>query len=48
MRNKNSLGFYVGFSLFAIQTIVGDYYRDSIQNKMANNKIKSILSSRLL
>jgi hypothetical protein len=38
MRNNN-IGFYVGFSLFAIQTIAGDLYRDSKQQQY-NNKMK--------
>ena len=32
MRNKN-MGFYIGFSLFAIQTIAGDYYREYKQRQ---------------
>ena len=43
MRNNN-IGFYIGFSLFAIQTIAGDYYRD-YKTKQHNNKIKTLLLS---
>jgi len=42
MRNNN-IGFYIGFSLFTIQTIAGDYYRDYKQ-KEHNNKIKLLIS----
>ena len=40
MRNNN-IGLYVGFSLFAIQTITGDLYRDY---KMKQHNNKQILS----
>ena len=33
MRNNNNIGFYIGFSVFAIQTIAGDYYRDYKQQE---------------
>lgn len=36
---RNNIGFYVGFSVFAIQTIAGDLYRDYKQQQH-NNKIK--------
>ena len=40
MNNKSSsIGFYVGFSLFAIQTIAGDLYRDYKQQQH-NNRMK--------
>ena len=39
MNNKSCIGFYVGFSLFAIQTIAGDLYRDNKQQQH-NNKMK--------
>lgn len=39
MNNKSFVGFYVGFSFFAIQTIAGDYYRDYKQQQH-NNKMK--------
>jgi hypothetical protein len=41
MRNNN-IGIYVGFSVMAIQTIAGDYYRDYRQVQH-NNKINRIL-----
>jgi len=44
MNNKSCLGFYSGFSLFSIQIIVEEYYRDCRQ-KQHDNKIKSFLSS---
>jgi hypothetical protein len=37
MRNNN-IGLYIGFGLFAIQTITGDLYRDYKQQH--NNKMK--------
>jgi hypothetical protein len=43
MRNKN-IGFYIGFTVFAIQTIAGDYHRDS-KMKQHNNKMKALLSN---
>lgn len=43
INNKSCLGFYVGFSLFAIQTIIGDHYRNNKQRKH-NNKMKLLLS----
>ena len=43
MRNNNT-GFYIGFTLFAIQTIAGDYYRN-IKQTEHNNKMKSLLSN---
>ena len=43
MRNNNNIGFYIGFSLFAIQTIAGDYYR-SIKQTQHNNKMNAMLS----
>ena len=42
---RNNIGFYVGFSLFAIQTIVGDFYRDNKQQQH-NNKMKTLLSEK--
>jgi hypothetical protein len=38
MRNNN-IGLYIGFGLFAIQTITGDLYRDYKQQQH-NNKMK--------
>ena len=38
MRNNN-IGFYIGFGLMAIQTIIGDLYRDNKQQQH-NNKMK--------
>ena len=35
---RNNIGFYIGFSLFAIQTIAGDLYRDYKQQQH-NNRI---------
>ena len=40
---RNNIGFYIGFSLFAVQTIAGDIYRD-YRMKQHNNKIKTLLS----
>ena len=40
--NKSCLGLYVGFSLFAIQTIAGELYRDYKQQQY-NNRINSRL-----
>jgi len=40
---RNNIGFYVGFGLFAMQTIAGDLYRD-YKMKQQHNKIKSLLS----
>jgi hypothetical protein len=45
MSNKN-LGLYVGFTLFAVQTIASDAYRQYKQEQH-NNKIKSYLSIAL-
>lgn len=39
---RNNIGFYVGFSLFAIQTITGDLYRDYKQQQH-NNRINKRL-----
>jgi hypothetical protein len=39
---RNYIGFYVGFSVFAIQTIAGDLYRDYKQQQH-NNRINSKL-----
>jgi hypothetical protein len=43
MNNKSMFGFYIGFSLFAIQTITGELYRD-YKMKQHNNKMKSLLN----
>jgi len=43
MRNNN-IGIYIGFSLMAIQTIAGDYYRD-YKMKQHSNRMKSLLSN---
>jgi hypothetical protein len=37
---RNNIGFYIGFSLFAIQTITGDLYRDYKMKKYNENHIK--------
>lgn len=39
---RNNIGFYIGFSLFAIQTIAGDLYRDYKQQQH-NNRINKRL-----
>ena len=39
MRNNNNIGFYIGFTVMAIQTIAGDYYRNKKQTQH-NNKMK--------
>ena len=39
MRNNN-IGIYVGFSLFAIQSIVGELYRDYKMKQYNENHIK--------
>ena len=44
MRNNNNIGLYVGFSLFAIQTIASDYYRDYKMKQQHNTQIKTLLS----
>ena len=36
--NNKCLGFYIGFGLFAIQTIAGDLYRD-YKMKQHNNRM---------
>ena len=36
---RNNIGFYVGFSLFAIQTIVGELYRDYKMKRYNDNYI---------
>jgi hypothetical protein len=38
---RNNIGFYIGFSLFAIQTVAGDLYRDYRQQQH-NNRIKTL------
>ena len=43
INNKSCLGYDVGFSLFAIQTIIGDHYRNNKQ-RQHNNKMKLLLS----
>ena len=40
MRNNN-IGIYIGFSLMAIQTIAGDYYRD-YKMKQHNSKMNAM------
>jgi len=42
MRNNN-IGFYVGFSLFAIQMIAGDLYRDYKQQECYNRINRRLL-----
>ena len=39
---RNNIGFYIGFSIFAIQTIVGELYRDS-KMKRHNENYNKIL-----
>ena len=39
---RNNIGIYIGFSVFAIQTIAGDLYRDYKQQQY-NNRINSRL-----
>jgi hypothetical protein len=41
MRNNN-IGLYVGFSLFAIQTIASDYYRDYKMKQQHQKQIKAL------
>ena len=41
---RNNIGFYIGFSLFAIQTIAGDLYRDYKMKQQHNKQIKTLLS----
>ena len=44
MRNNNNIGLYVGFSLMAIQSITGDYYRKCKQEQH-NKRINTLLST---
>ena len=44
MRNNN-IGLYVGFSIFAIQTIASDYYRDYKMKQQHQKQIKILLSA---
>jgi hypothetical protein len=44
MRNNN-IGLYVGFSLFAIQTITGELYRDYKMKQQHNKQIETLLST---
>ena len=37
---RNNIGFYVGFGLFAMQTIAGDLYRDYKMKQHNDNYIK--------
>ena len=39
---RNNIGFYVGFSLFAIQTITGDLYRDYKMKQQHNKQMKTL------
>ena len=41
---RNNIGFYIGFSVFAIQTIAGDLYRDYKMKQQHNKQIKTLLS----
>ena len=42
---RNNIGFYIGFSLFAIQTIAGDLYRDYKMKQQYNKQINRLLST---
>ena len=41
---RNNIGFYIGFGLFAIQTIAGELYRD-YKMKQHNNRMLYITAT---
>ena len=41
---RNNIGFYIGFSVFAIQTIAGDLYRDYKMKQQHNKQFKTLSS----